>query len=39
MTLDPSSQPFLDHIAELRMRLMWGVDCFAGRDRYLLPLC
>ncbi len=25
MTLDPSSQPFLDHIAELRMRLMWGV--------------
>ncbi len=25
MTLDPSSQPLLDHIAELRMRLMWGV--------------
>lgn len=25
MTLDSSSQPLLDHIAELRMRLMWGV--------------
>jgi sec-independent protein translocase protein TatC len=30
MTLDASSQPFLDHIAELRMRLMWGVMALLG---------